>query len=435
MLHDLVAKKLGNIGESFQKFARQHAVSLSNKTSSMLEKSRQKAALREMQKTADTKSELASLKVQYKEMKTQKAALVQKGKTLKEEIELAEVKKQITTTVQKMKATKKRMVELGYKDTAQQMHALTFQKLYTIKYGGSAYRYNNDPTHPGVRQENDGGAYSKYGWNLDPGWHGAQKCEEYSKCKDVFIPGSHEDGSATCQDDPMYVDCDGDSCQYYEEFPEECGKHDHDCGGPDTGHFAESLENPCKSQGTKMQGCCVCQHHKEKFDGCGTPNVGAYSDGWTCSESPSEYHDAGCGTWETCEERLQKESWYDRFGNTCAHYEDNPDMCTESLKAQYKGHDASECCPKELDRPCGHKPCPAGTFGVSAGPHSETVDSTCTKCPAGKYNTLMNQHSSAACISCIAGKYGPEEGAIAESECLLCDKGKYSSAVAANAVS
>jgi len=129
-----------------------------------------------------------------------------------------------------MKNTKKRMLELGYEETVQKL-ALTFQKLYSIKYGASGLRYNNCPERPGVHKENDGGAYSKYGWHMDAEGHGDQKCEEYSKCPDVFMKGPHDDGSSTCNDDPMYYHCDGDSCAYYEEYPEECGKHDSTCSG------------------------------------------------------------------------------------------------------------------------------------------------------------------------------------------------------------
>ena len=80
-----------------------------------------------------------------------------------------------------------------------------------------------------------------------------------------------------------------------------------------------------------MQGCCVCQHHKEQFDGCGTQDVGEFSDGWQCTESPTEYQDAGCGTWETCEERIAKENgWTDRNGHKCEDYEENPEMCDDA---------------------------------------------------------------------------------------------------------
>jgi len=368
MLHDIVAKRLAGLGSTFSKFAREHKVALSNKTQELLEKSKAAAAHRAETRASAATQELTALKKTYHEVKLRKRALVKEAKLISEEIKLAEVNQKIHEASATMKATKTRMYEVGYQETAQK-HALTFQKLYTIKYGATGYRYNNNPEHPGVRTENDGGAYAKHGWVIYPGLpgEGAQQCEEYSKCNDVFIPGQHEDGSGTCNDDPMYYDCEGDSCQYYEEYPEECGQHDADCSGDDTGHWKDSLQNPCSSQGTKMQGCCVCQHHVEQWDGCGTNSVGLYSEGWDCSESPTEYLDAGCGTWETCEERLQKESWYDRNGHKCEDYEENPEMCDEALASQYKGHDAAECCPKELDRPCGHKPCPAGTYGVSAG--------------------------------------------------------------------
>ena len=305
LLHQFAAKRLGNIQETFKKFSKAHNVNLSNKTTNALEKAKQAAVLQQNHDDAKATQELSALKAEYRATKHHKKALLQRARELKEEIELAQVKQQIKAAAEKMLASKKRMHELGYAETVQKK-ALTFQKLYTIKYGGSAYRYVNNPEHPGVRTENDGGAYSRYGWNMDPEWHGAQKCEEYSKCNDVFIKGTHDDGSGTCNDDPMYYDCDGDSCQYYEEYPDECGQHDDDCGGPDTVHFTASLQNPCSSQGKKMQGCCVCQHHKEQFDGCGTNQVGLHSEGWTCSESKSDYTDAGCGTWETCEERIAK---------------------------------------------------------------------------------------------------------------------------------
>jgi len=179
-----------------------------------------------------------------------------------------------------------------------------------------------------------------------------------------------------------------------------------------------------------MQGCCACQHHKESFDGCGTS-----ASSWQCSESPTSCGDAGCGTWETCEERLQKESWFDREGHKCVDYEDNPEKCDEVMDHQYKGHDAAECCPEELDRPCGHKLCPAGTFGMSAGRHSETVGQTCSKCPAGKYNPNENKHTNDACIDCVAGKYSEDEGATAAAACSDCAKGKYSTSVAASSSS
>jgi len=426
ILHEIVAKKLGSLGGTFQKFAAKHNVNISNKTNSMLERSKREAALEQEKKSAAAVSELASLKKEYQATKIHKSELMQKATKLTEEIELAQIKQQIATAGSKMQHTKKRMHELGYEETAQKK-ALTFQKLYSIKYGASGLRYNNNPERPGVHKENDGGAYSKYGWHMDAEWHGDQKCEEYSKCPDVFMKGSHPDGSSTCNDDPMYYDCDGDSCEYYEEHPEECGKHDATCSGEDTGHWASQSQNPCSSQGKKMQGCCVCQHHHDSFDG--EPVAGST---WDFSESPTEYHDAGCGTWETCEERLQKESWYDRLGHKCEDYEDEPEKCDDALTQQYMGHDANECCPKELDRPCGHKPCPVGTFGVSAGRRSETVDTSCSKCPAGKYNPKENKHTNDACIDCVAGKYGEDDGASSAAECTDCAKGKYSTSVGAS---
>ena len=342
MLHEFVAKKLNKLG-GFAKFANKHNVKLSNESQTLLEKDRKTAALEVDKDNAASKAELASLKLGYKAMKQHKRELVQKAKILTDEIELAETKQNIHNAAEKMLLMKERMVQLGYNGHASLKRQQEFSKLYLIKYGATGYRYHNNPNHPGVRTENDGGAYSKYGWVLNPTFKGAQTCEEYSQCPDVFMSGNHADGSQTCQDDPTYHDCDGDSCEYYEENPDECGQNDQGCGSENTGEFTFNLANPCKSQGTKMQGCCVCQHHKSQFDGCGTPAVGDFSEGWTCNEAKSDYMDAGCGTWETCEERIAKEDWTDREGHTCQYYEDHPEMCDDALSRQYMGHDSKSC--------------------------------------------------------------------------------------------
>ena len=155
-----------------------------------------------------TVTKLTLLRKSYKVTKKHKSKLLHKAKQLTEEIELAQVKQQIVTTDQKMKNIKKRMLELGYKESVQKQ-ALTFQKLYSIKYGVSGLRYKNLPERPGVHKENNSGAYSNYGWHMDAEGHSDQKCEEYSKCPDVFVKGHHDDCSSTCNGDPMYYDCDG----------------------------------------------------------------------------------------------------------------------------------------------------------------------------------------------------------------------------------
>jgi len=169
----------------------------------------------------------------------------------------------------------------------------------------------------------------------------AQQCAVHSKCDEVAVAG-------TCMDEPVYNDCDGNSCAYYTEFPEECGKNDHHCGDN------EDAENPCHSQGHSAEGCCACQHHTKQ---------------------------GGCGTWETCEQRMQKEAWHDRQGALCEHYIADPSRCdnAEHTDLTFKGHDAKECCPHQTGRACGLSPCPAGEYG-------DMADAACVKCAAGKFN-------------------------------------------------
>ena len=237
MLHGFVAKKLGKLG-GFQKFARRYSLTLSNNTNSLLEKARRTASLQVDKDAAASRSELASLKLEYKALKKHKRELVQKAKTLTEEVGFDEIKRRIKTAGESMLLMKRRMIQLGYNGHDSLTRQQRYTKLYSIRYGGTGYKYHNNPDHPGVNKDNDGGAYSKYGWRVNPDFVGEQKCEEYSQCPDVFRKGNHNDSSATCQDDPTYHDCDGDSCEYYEENPDECGKNDHDCGGEGTGHWA-----------------------------------------------------------------------------------------------------------------------------------------------------------------------------------------------------
>ena len=82
--------------------------------------------------------------------------------------------------------------------------------------------------------------------------------------------------------------------------------------------------------------------------------------------------------------------------------------------------------------------CPAGkacaggkwvnqsTSGVSscyAGTYSLAGASTCTPCPAGKYNTT---NLATSCISCSAGTYNASSGAGSASACISCSAGTFS---------
>ena len=166
----------------------------------------------------------------------------------------------------------------------------------------------------------------------------------------------------------------------------QCGNHDDHCGD------SEDQNNVCNSQGKSDQGCCACQHHT---------------------------NDGGCGTWETCAERLQKEDWTDRQGDSCEDYMSNPDKCDEadSFERTYKGHDAKECCPVKTGRSCGLTPCPAGEWADN---------DVCTKCMEGKYNPDSSRGSGRGegeevCLDCLPG-WISDAGA---STCTECPAGKY----------
>lgn len=184
----------------------------------------QTAALK-AQSDAQSK-QLHAAKMEYHENKRAKGVLRAKMAKLKSiEPKDEATHKLLADTKTQLKGLHKQGTELK----------ATFQSLYSIKFGGSRFSYTNNPLHPGVSSSNDGGMYQKYGFGLNPvGWENyqdrgdnAQMCSTMThgmpQCSDVSVHG-------TCNDNPSYYDCDGDSCAYYTDFPEECGNHDHHCG-------------------------------------------------------------------------------------------------------------------------------------------------------------------------------------------------------------
>jgi len=379
LLQEALADKTKLVHALATEFKAQHQTRL-HATSDML----QTAALK-AQSDVKTK-QMHAAKMEYHENKKAKGVLRAQMADLK----AVEPKDEAT---HKLLADTKAKLKTLHKDGAGLK--AKFQSLYSISFGGSRFSYTNDPTKPGVSASNDGGMYEKYGFGVNPvGWENfqgrgdnAQHCEVMTEgmpqCADVEMSG-------TCQDMPSYYDCDGDGCAYYTDFPEECGLHDEHCGDD------ESLENPCHSAGHSSEGCCACQHH-------GT--------------------DAGCGTWETCSERLQKEAWTDREGRDCNYYVSNPDRCDNDgpdglhTDLTFKGHDAKECCPTALGRSCGKAACAAGQY---------VEGDECADCAAGTYNpkdsTFPNHEGGVErCLDCPSGHVSATKAA----SCEICPAGTF----------
>jgi hypothetical protein len=185
---------------------------------------------------------------QYHELKRSKRELRGKITKLQEAPKDEATQKLLEKTKAQLADTHKAATELKAR----------FQSLYYLEFGGTHESYVNDPTHPGVRDKNARyGMMAPYGFVVNPNTadqfrnsDGAQQCSDMQtglpQCPEVLVAG-------TCNDNPSYSDCDGDSCAYYSMHPEECGLHDHHCGDDeDQASLEYDISSVCEIDSDKL---------------------------------------------------------------------------------------------------------------------------------------------------------------------------------------
>jgi hypothetical protein len=102
--------------------------------------------------------------------------------------------------------------------------------------------------------------------------------------------------------------------------------------------------------------------------------------------------------------------------------------CTECPAGRYQAAAAqSSCTPCAVGRYSTSSAATVSTVCVACptGTYSSVPGSACTLCGVGRYNHATASTSSAACVACEAGRFNADMGSKIQSACVACMAGRY----------